>query len=111
VNESPDASEGKAYRQSPDGPDIIESPRGRGRRIFLSLVILVGLAALVAAALIVVRHWHVVRWEAPALAGGGVIVALLGAAGFAGGRNRSSYRFDASSSRALSTLGRMHDKN
>jgi membrane associated rhomboid family serine protease len=110
VNESPDASEGKAYRQSPDGPDLIESPAGRGRRIFLALVILIGLAALALAGVIVVRHLHRPTWEAPALAGAGVVFALLGAVGIAGGRNRSSYRFDSSSSRALTTLGRMHDK-
>ena len=110
MNESPDASEGKAYRQSPDGPDISDATSGRALRIFLAIVIVVGLAALAAAALLVVRHWHVPRWEAPVLAGAGVILAMLGAAGYLGGRNRSSYRFDSSSSRALSTLGRMHDK-
>ena len=110
MNESPDASEGKAYRQSPDGPDLMDSPGSRGRRTFLVVVILLGLAALAAAAYIVVRHLHVSKWEAPALAGGGVVVTLLGALGLAAGRSRSSYRFDSSSSRALSTLGRMHDK-
>ncbi len=112
MNESPDAAEGKAYRQSPNGPDLIDSPNGRARRVVAPVAILAGLAALGLAALIELRHWHGGRWEAPALAAAGVVLALLGAVAFTGfGRSKSSYRFDSSSSRALSTLGRMHDKS
>ncbi|MCU1675585.1 MAG: hypothetical protein JWM93_343 [Frankiales bacterium] len=111
MNEAPDASEGKAYRQSPDGPDIIDAPAGRIRRTFMSLLIIVGLAALILAGLILVQHIQRPTWQAPTLAGGGVILALLGAIGMSSSRGRSSYRFDSSSSRALNTLGRMHGKD
>jgi peptidoglycan/LPS O-acetylase OafA/YrhL len=112
VNDSPDAAEGKAYRQSPDGPDLIETPSGAARRLLMLVVILIGIAALAFAAYIVMKHRTWPRWQAPALAAGGVVLALLGAVGMSGGRrNRSSYRFDSTSSRALSTLGRMHGKD
>jgi membrane associated rhomboid family serine protease len=112
VNETPDAAEGKAYRQSPDGPDVVDAPRGRGRRVVMMVVTLLGLAALAAAAYIVMKHRGWPRWQAPSLAAGGVVFALLGAVGMAGRRgSRSTYRFDSTSARALSTLGRMHGKN
>ena len=75
----------------------------------MSIVILIGLGALGFAVYALVKHLAIPKWEAPAFAAAGVIVALLGAVGM-GGRKSSAYRFDSSSSRALSTLGRMHDK-
>ena len=113
MNEAPDPTEGKAHRQSPDGPDLVDSPSGRTRRVVRLVIALLGLVALALAALIIVRDYVVPRWVAPALAGGGVVIALLGAvgAGRGGRRNRSTYRFDSSSSRALNTLGRMHGKD
>lgn len=113
MTESSDAAEGKAYRQSPDGADLLDAATGRLRRVARVTLILLGLALLVLAAVMVVRDWDRPAWQPAALAGVGVIIAVLAAAlmGGVGRLGRTVYRFDDTSSRALNTLGRMHGKD
>ena len=113
MNDAPNLSEGKAYRQSPDAGEFHDPQTGRVGRALLGLLVVLGLVALAVAGYAATRHTGWPRWVAPAAAGGGVVVALLSAVGLAAsGRRRrgTTYRFDSSSSRALSTLGRMHSK-